>query len=171
MRLKNLIITMEKTHWKKLVNPDYIGVYSLPEGKDMIVTIETVVRQLVVSTNGKKEECTVAKLIGQKPFIINRTNAKTISKIYGTPYIEDWAGKTIQLFASVTKLAGDDVECLRIRPQIPVTETAEQMKKFVIDKCIASEAIKNNILTNLSLGSLDDLSTEQIKTIYLKLKK
>lgn len=108
-----------KTHWKKLVNPDYIGAYSLPEGEDMIVTILSVSREIVVSTNGKKEECTVAKLKDQKPMILNRTNCKTIQKIYGTPYIEEWAGKQIQLFASTTKMAGDEVECLRIRPNIP----------------------------------------------------
>lgn len=109
----------DKTHWKKLVNPDYIGVYSLEEGKDMIVTIISVAREMVTSTNGKKEECTVAKLKGQKPMILNRTNCKTIQKLYGTPYIEEWANKTIQLFAATTKLAGDDVECLRIRPTVP----------------------------------------------------
>lgn len=109
----------EKTHWKKLVNPDYIGVYSLDEGKDMVVTILSVAREMVTSTNGKKEECTVAKLKGQKPMILNRTNCKTIQKLYGTPYIEEWANKTIQLFAATTKLAGDDVECLRIRPTVP----------------------------------------------------
>ena len=108
-----------KTHWKQLCNPDYIGAYALPEGQDLVVKIVRVERQIVTSTNGKKEECTVALLDGQKPFILNRTNSKTITQIYGSPYIEDWAGKYIQLFAAKTRLAGDDVECLRIRPQAP----------------------------------------------------
>jgi len=69
-----------KTHWKKLENPDYIGAYSLEQGKDLTVQIENVKRELITGTGGKKEECTVAALKGQKPFIINRTNAKTISK-------------------------------------------------------------------------------------------
>ena len=108
-----------KTHWKKLVNSDYIGAYSLEPGKDLDVTIESVSRQLVTSAGGKKEECTVAKLKGQKPFIINRTNAKTISTLYGTPYIEDWAGIQITLYPTTTKMAGEYVECLRIRKTIP----------------------------------------------------
>ena len=108
-----------KTHWKKLVNSDYIGAYSLEPGKDLDVTIESVSRQLVTSAGGKKEECTVAKLKGQKPFIINRTNAKTITQLYGTPYIEDWVGVQITLYVTTTKLAGEDVECLRIRKTIP----------------------------------------------------
>lgn len=51
--------------------------------------------------------------------ILNRTNSKMIQKIYGTPYIEEWVGKTITLYAATTKLAGEDVECLRIRSQQP----------------------------------------------------
>ncbi len=55
---------------------------------------------------------------GVKPFILNATNSKSIAKLYG-PYVEDWAGKPITLFASTAKLAGDTVECLRIRPVVP----------------------------------------------------
>lgn len=108
------------THWKKLNNPDYIGAYSLDRGKDMTLTIDYVNREIITGTGGKKEECTVLHFKeAQKPMILNRTNAKTIQKIYGTPYIEEWAGKKITLFASVTKLAGEEVECLRIRPVRP----------------------------------------------------
>ena len=108
-----------KTHWKRLINPDYIGFYSLDEGKDKVVTIEKVIRDMVTSIGGKKEECTIAILKGEKPFILNSTNSKMIQKLYGTPYIEDWAGAKITLYASITKLKGEDVECLRIRPKIP----------------------------------------------------
>ena len=109
----------ELTHWKKLVNTDYIGAYSLTPGQDLTVTILSVGRELVTGTGGKKEECTVAKLKGQKPFIINRTNAKTISQVHGTPFIEEWAGKQITLYVSTTKVAGEEVECLRVRKQKP----------------------------------------------------
>lgn len=108
-----------KTHWKRLVNPDYIGAFSLDNGKDMNITIEKVVRELVTGSGGKKEECTVAHLRGSKPFIINRTNGKMIQKIVGSPFIEDWAGQTITVYATTTKVAGEDVECLRVRPVLP----------------------------------------------------
>jgi hypothetical protein len=106
-----------KTHWKQLINPDYIGAYALPDGQDMTVTIDFVQVEEVTGTGGKKEVCTVAHLKGQKPLILNVTNSKSIHKLYG-PYIEDWAGKQITLYASTTKLAGEVVECLRIRPQV-----------------------------------------------------
>lgn len=108
----------KKTHWKKLINPAYIGAYSLEPGQDKTVTIDKVVREMVTSAGGKKEECSVAYLRGEKPFILNATNSKSIANLYGV-YIEDWAGKSITLFAATTRLAGETVECLRIRTVVP----------------------------------------------------
>lgn len=106
-----------KTHWKRLINPDYIGAYSLDEGQDLTVVIDFVRHEQITGTGGKKEDCTVAHLRNQKPMILNVTNSKSIAKLYG-PYIEDWAGKPITLYASMTKMAGEQVECLRIRPKV-----------------------------------------------------
>lgn len=108
------------THWKKLTNPDYIGAYSLLPGEERTVTIENVGRQKVKGTDGKETECTVAKLKGEKPFILNRTNCKTITKVAGTPYIEKWAGIKVIIYAENVKAFGDVVEALRIRPIAPI---------------------------------------------------
>lgn len=121
-----------KTHWKKLQNPDYIGAYSLMdtgEPVDLVVEIVSVGREMVKGADGKKDECTVAKLKGQKPFIINATNAKTITAIYGSPFIEDWAGKLITLHVAKVRVAGDTVDALRIRPTAPVKKLPELTPK------------------------------------------
>jgi len=110
-----------KTHWKKLTNPDYIGTYILAPGEERTVKISHVKREQVAGINGKKEECTVAHLVGEKPFILNRTNAKTITKLYGSPYIEDWAGKLITIYAAKVSAFGEEVEALRIRNVKPRT--------------------------------------------------
>ncbi len=112
---------MSKTHYKKLQNPDYIGAYVLDPGKDMVLTIKSVANEMVIGSDGKKEECMVMRFAepGVKPMIVNTTNAKTISKIYKTPYIEEWAGKKIQLFSDNVKAFGEVVEALRIRPFVP----------------------------------------------------
>ena len=78
---------MKRHTIKTLFNPDYIGAYVLEPGKDLIITIKSVKREPVTGTDGKKEDCVVAQLVGQKPFIINATNAKTIRKILGSPYM------------------------------------------------------------------------------------
>lgn len=113
----------DKTHWKRLINPHFLGAYSLPPGGDMTVRIDYVTRELVKGTEGKEEECTVAYMVNEKPMILNRTNSKSIAKLYG-PYIEDWAGKEITLFASKTKVAKEVVECLRIRPAVTPSQAA-----------------------------------------------
>jgi hypothetical protein len=112
----------QKTHWKSLVSNDYIGSYTLMgTGKpvDLTVKILSVGRQIVKGEGGKADECTVATLEGHKPFIINRTNAKTITKLYDSPYTEDWAGKRITLYVAKVKVAGDVVDALRIRSTVP----------------------------------------------------
>jgi hypothetical protein len=108
-----------QTHWKKLTNQDYIGAYSLNPKEERIVKIISVSKKLVKGADGKSEECTIAELDGEKPFILNRTNCKTITAIYKTPYVEEWAGKYIKIFATTVKAFGEQVECLRIRKEIP----------------------------------------------------
>ena len=122
---------MSETHWKKLINPDYLGAYSLEPGKDMILTIAKVQREMITGTGGKKEECPVCHWQEeQKPMILNVTNMKTIGKMYGN-YIEQWAGKRVQIYASTTKFGGDVVECLRIRkdpPEGPAGRGADRLR-------------------------------------------
>lgn len=113
-------MSSELTHWKKLTNPDYIGAYSLQPGEEKIVEIVTVGRQKVKGSDGKETECTVAQLKNEKPFILNKTNCKTLTKVFGTPYIEQWKGKRIIIFADKVKAFGDLVDALRVRPTVPI---------------------------------------------------
>jgi len=115
-----------QTHWKQFCNLDYIGGYSL-NGKDLNVKITSIGQEQVVGDKGKKEMCLVAHLEGNKPFIINRTNAKMISKLVGSPFVENWVGKSITLFTSTTSVAGETVECLRIRPTLPTTKAKVEL--------------------------------------------
>lgn len=109
------------THWKKLTNPDYLGAYSVMDaGHDLILTIKNVAEEIVTGTDGKKEQCVVARFVEPvKPMVLNKTNMKAIEKLYSTPFIEEWIGKKIQLYAARVKAFGDTVDALRIRPTIP----------------------------------------------------
>lgn len=110
------------THWKKLTNPDYIGAYAIEDGKDLVLTIAYVRQESVIGSDGKKEECIVCHFSEKdaKPMILNVTNCKTISKLYGTPLIEQWAGKKVQIGIEKVKAFGDIVEALRIRSRRPI---------------------------------------------------
>lgn len=111
---------MSETHWKKLINPDYLGAYSLDPGKDMVLTIRQVKKEMITGTDGKKEECIVCYWSeDQKPMILNVTNCKMIAKLLKTPYIERWAGHRIQIGAEVVSAFGEKVEALRVRKSLP----------------------------------------------------
>lgn len=111
---------MSKTHWKKLSNPNFLGVYSLEDGKDLVLTIKTVRQEEVMGADGKKEDCIVCYFSdADKPMILNSTNAKMIQKLIGTPFIEEWVGHKIQIGTEKVKAFGDVVEALRVRKFLP----------------------------------------------------
>jgi len=159
----------EKTHWKKQFNYDYLGSYSLPEGKDVVLTIAEMKREKVVGANGKKEECFVCYFVEKadwiKPMILNRTNCKVIEKLYRTPFIEDWKGHRIQIGSSRVDAFGEKTDALRVRTIIP---------KDVNEKPTVQtgSAVWNNILSAIKGGykinQITDkysLSQEQIKAL------
>lgn len=146
-----------KTHWKTLMNPDYIGAYAIPPGEDVTVTIDYVRREQITGTGGKKEECSVAHLRGAKPLILNATNSKTIAKLYGD-YVEDWAGKQITLFATTTRFGGDTVDCLRIRPKVTQRQKPEITEKRLT---AALASIKAGEFTVEKLRANFELTEEQ----------
>ena len=130
---------MSRTHWKQLQNNDWIGAYALTDGQDLTLTIDKAMQEQVTGNNGKREMCLTVHWLERdyKPMIVNRTNAKTITKVTGSPYIEDWHGKAITLYVDTTRLGGDIVECLRVRPYAPkqTKQTATANTELVCADC------------------------------------
>ena len=112
---------MAKTHWRKMTNPNYMGAYSLDEGRDVILTIAYVRQEDVIGSDGKKEECAVCHFKERdfKPMILNVTNMKAIAKVVGSPYIDDWAGHRIQIGTEQVRAFGTITDALRVRPEKP----------------------------------------------------
>jgi hypothetical protein len=105
------------THWKKLTNPNYIGSEILQPNQELKLTIEKVQKEQVKTAEGS-QECIVAYFKGgQKGMIINKTNAKIITKVVDTPYIEQWSGKSIIIYAAKVRAFGEMVEALRVKNQ------------------------------------------------------
>lgn len=113
---------MNKTHWKKYTNPNYLGSYAFQPGEEKTVTIKEIVREIVKSDRGD-EECTVAHFTEDiKPMILNKTNCDMIAKVWGTPYIEDWAGKKIILKVKKVSAFGETVDAVRVAKERPADE-------------------------------------------------
>ena len=120
----------QKHHWKEALPGEYLGAYSL-NGQDMVVTIQTAAKEIITGANGKKEECLVLHFKEQiMDMVCNRTNAKTITKVLGTPFLEDWGGKKIQLYPTTTRFGGEIVECIRVRDKAP-----RQAPPIICEKC------------------------------------
>ena len=105
------------THWKKLTNPNYLGAYAFDQGEEKTVTIDQVTNEEVTAPDGKTTACMVLRFQEKnvKPMILNRTNAKTIEKITGTPYIEEWSGQKIILTVRTVSAFGSEVDAVRVK--------------------------------------------------------
>lgn len=131
---------MAQTHWKSMTNPNYLGVYSLPDGKDIVLTIKSVGQEMVMGADGSKEQCVVMHFQEPvKPFICNKTNLKQITKLLKTPYVELWAGHKIQIGSEKVKAFGDVVDALRVRGKLPQVQTEPATKCESCSKDIQPE--------------------------------
>lgn len=146
----------ELTHWKQLTDARYIGAYSLQEGEERIVEILSVSKQKVKSTDGKENECIVATLKNEKPFIINKTNCKTLTKVFGSPFIENWKNQRIIIYADNVKAFGEYVDALRVKPvkHIMPTLSPESPKwRGAIAALIANTVTIEQIEKNYTLSA------------------
>lgn len=115
-------------HWKKLINPDYLGAYSLYDRGDLILTIAGVKVETVHGPDGKKEDCPVCRWKErEKPMILNVTNMKTITKLAGSPNTDDWPGTRVTLTVEKVRSFGDIVDALRVRPEPPAQDAAPEL--------------------------------------------
>lgn len=120
---------------KMAVSP-YLSWFELnPKGWHVLITD---VRQVTLQKNAivKKEETKALILLSEldgrpvsKPLVCNKTNLKTLIKMYGRNWKRDWLGKPITLYPTTCSgKAGETVDCIRIRPDAPAipTTTATQ---------------------------------------------
>ena len=113
---------MEKTHWKKVFNSDYLGAADLDNGKDLKAVIKSVSVQEVKGSDGSKKNCNVATFTDPnlKPMILNVTNCKLVKKFAKSVFINDWNNIPVQIYVKDDiKAFGEVTEGLRIRPQQP----------------------------------------------------
>lgn len=161
----------KKTHWKALTNPDYIGAYDFQPNEERTLTIKTVTRKQITGEGGKKEECTVIEWVEKcKPMICNNTNAKTITSVLGSGYIEDWQGQSIIVGVDRIKAFGDEVDALRVRKRKVVAKVLPELN-FKSDKW--NDAIKavqdgkdpETFRTHFTISdaSMDELKSHQAK--------
>jgi hypothetical protein len=103
--------------YRTMFDSEYLGAWDLP--RDVTVTIATVKAGQLVGEKGRTAKKPIITFVGkQKGFAANKTNCKTIAAMYGTN-TKDWIGKRITLYATTTEFGGKQMDCIRVRPQVP----------------------------------------------------
>lgn len=121
---------MEKTHWKKIVSdPNYVGEADFEPGEEKVVTIKRVNSSETVTTQeGKSQKAVIHFEENIKPMILNVARSKSIEKVSGSPYFEDWVGVKITLYIEHgIKAFGDVVNAVRVRPYKPRVKPEEKL--------------------------------------------
>lgn len=109
----------EKTHWKKIVSdPNFVGEGDFEPNEEKIVTIKSVNQSETVTTAEGKSQKAVVHFAetGIKPMILNVARSKSIEKVSGSGYFEDWPGVKITLYIEHgIKAFGEVVSAVRVR--------------------------------------------------------
>ena len=148
------------THWKRYRNPDYFGAYCFNyAGEERTLTIKMARKETIKGSDGKKQECLVVHWAeNEKPFIINATNAKAITKVAKTPYVERWVGIRITLYVAQISAFGEDVEALRVRPFPPAP--LQNQPSITLEQITQAQ---NDIIEAESL--------DELKQVYVSMDK
>jgi hypothetical protein len=84
------------------------------QGRPVVVTIKEIKFE---SVGREKDMKAVVYFVGKdKGIVLNKTNAKKITEITGSPLTEEWEGHAIVIYPTETEFAGETVECIRVKP-------------------------------------------------------
>jgi len=137
--------------FRKYMDKSFLGSWDVPETGDLVLTVDYVARDEVQNDRGKEKKLTIHfRERDYKPMICNTTNAKAISKAYGSTKVEDWAGKKIAIYKATISAFGQTQECLRVREYPPKTDEfyCEDCGELITDRDgHKAKAIANNALT------------------------
>ena len=109
--------------YRKFMDKNYLGSWDIPDGEDLILTIDQAHQDDVKNERGSEKKLTIHFVEDYKPMILNATNSKAISAAYGSSKVEDWAGKKVAIYTTKVTAFGGTTDALRIRDYPPkVTE-------------------------------------------------
>ena len=144
-----------KGDFRKFMDKSFLGSWDVPDDGDLILTIDHVAKDDVQNEKGKETKMALHFVERDyKPMICNTTNAKAISKAYGSTKVEDWENKKIAIYKATISAFGQTQECLRVRDYAPKTDElfCENCGELITDKTVdgkkyRAKAIANNSLT------------------------
>ena len=125
------------TDVRSFFEKSYIGSWDIPDGKDAVLVIDRCEAGKVKGTSGESKRAPLLYFSNvrdkKKPMVLNATNAKAIIKLYGSQ-IEKWPGKRIALYATKTLAFGEEVDCIRVRPEVPPAGKPETLDNTATER-------------------------------------
>ncbi len=121
MNTKQINMSEQKTHFKKLLNPKYLGAHDLEPNKEYIVTFERIERDVeVIGEGGVKQLKPIGHFKGaKKPMILNSKNLTMTGLVLGSKFIEDWIGKSVIIKVVQEKNFGSIMDVIRVMNKKP----------------------------------------------------
>lgn len=113
---------MAKTNFRQIVNPDFIGAYTLDNQNngynEVAGTILRCELKEVTDMSGKAMKIVATNTLG-KPMIIKATNGKVLQAITGSKYFEDWVNVAVVFYVELNvKSPQGRVDALRLKKQV-----------------------------------------------------
>jgi len=100
--------------WRKCFDFRFISGEDMTAGKDITMTIKAVIKEKV-----QRGDVVTALTFQEteKMMAVNKTNARTISAVVGSPMVEHWPGKKIILQQKKVAAFGGEHLCIRVKMQ------------------------------------------------------
>ena len=106
--------------FRKFMDKNYLGSWDVPDGEDLVLTIDHVEQNDVKNERGSERKLTIHFAEhGYKPMILNTTNAKRIGKVAGSNKVENWENLRIAIYTEKVTAFGGTTDALRIREYAP----------------------------------------------------
>lgn len=94
------------------------------DGKDMTLQIKTVELETIGQGAKASEKLVIGFKGAKKMFVVNKTNANTISKVLGSDETDDWIGQRITIGPREVEFQGDMVLSIRVSLKRPADAAA-----------------------------------------------
>lgn len=118
--------------YRRDLDKPYFGHWDIPEGQDLVLTIDHMEKQDVKSQRGTEKKTVMIFKEDYKPLILNVVNRKSIAKALGTPTYEEWEGRKIALYEGREPKSEDGL-AVRVREYAPkvVEEYCEECGSLI----------------------------------------
>lgn len=133
----------------------YLGHWDVPEGGDLILTIDRIYEEEIKNQHGTEiKPVMYFQEPNTKPMIINKTNNDSITRVLGKrTKSNNWSGKKIALYEAREPKSADGL-ALRVRDYAPKSDVliCEECGANIVDheadgKTYKAKAIANNAYT------------------------